>query len=93
MTLARWRSERLAVPERLCRFVRSEWPAATWDDAARLWKDACFAWLAEHPDSLPFGEHGGELDVLRAMILYRERNPSAQTWRPATHWTNGAPPD
>jgi hypothetical protein len=36
------------VPERLCRFVVSEWPGAKCPHAALdQWKEACAAWLAE----------------------------------------------
>lgn len=60
-----------AVPEQLCRFVRSEWSG---DDPVREWKAACLAWLAADPRRrLPFGEHGDPLDVLKeAYRLIRE---------------------
>ena len=37
----------VAVPERLCRFVRSEWPGAGCEhEALRMWERACLDWLA-----------------------------------------------
>jgi hypothetical protein len=51
------------------------------------------AWVAEHPDSLPFGEFGGWLDVMREAIRYRRDMPACpDEYRPAVHWTNGPPP-
>lgn len=64
------RRRRLAsgAPERLCRFVASEWPGACCPrSAAALWRRACLAWLAGEPGrSLPFGEHGDVVDVMSA---------------------------
>jgi hypothetical protein len=49
------------VPERLARYVPSEWPGGV-----REWKAAALAWLTANPGRrLPFGEHGDEVDVLR----------------------------
>ncbi len=69
--MARWRGPGEPVPERLARFVPSEWPGAG-ADAVRAWKTACLAWLDEDPARrLPFGEYGGPLDVLRESVRLR----------------------
>ncbi len=59
------------TPERLARFVASEWPGACPHEALDAWRAACLAWVADHPDSLPFGQYGGWLDVLREARRYR----------------------
>jgi hypothetical protein len=41
------------VPERLARFVRDEWPEATWDAAVKAWRNACADWLAADTDRAP----------------------------------------
>ena len=52
------------VPERLARFVESEWSGEA--DPVRAWKAAALAWLAADPARrLPFGTFGGPIDVLR----------------------------
>jgi hypothetical protein len=50
-------------PQRLCRFVESEWPG---DDPIGAWRDACLGWLREvEGRRLPFGEYGGSVDLFR----------------------------
>lgn len=88
-----WRRRRPgpAVPERLARFVASEWPdARCGHEALSLWADACAEWLAADSDAperpelhgpwwpagwsrrtLPFGEYGDAVDVLREWGTYR----------------------
>ncbi len=42
--------------------------------------------------SLPFGEHGDAIDVLRESGRYGEAMaPCPHEYRPAQHWTNGPP--
>lgn len=51
-----WRRRRAspAVPERLARFVASEWPSARCGhEAVALWAEACAAWLAAESDAPP----------------------------------------
>jgi hypothetical protein len=53
-------------PEELARYVESEWPG---DNPLGAWRDACLAWLRESPGrSLPFGEFGDSVDVLRECL-------------------------
>ena len=68
--MAKWlRTDRSAVPERLARFVASEWPGA---DPLSEWFAACVAWLREAPGrSLPFGEYGDSVDVIRECFRVR----------------------
>jgi hypothetical protein len=75
------------VPERLCRFVAAEWPGADCiHQALRDWEDACLAWVDEHPGSLPFGEYGCGIDVLREAGKYRDRMPLCPKERfPGSH--------
>jgi len=75
------------TPERLCRFVPSEWPDADCvHQALRDWEDACLAWVKEHPDSLPYGEHGDFIDVLREAAAYRHQMPLCPKERfPGSH--------
>ncbi len=56
-------------------------------DALRDWRRACLEWVKEHPgQSLPFGEHGDVIDVLRADIAYAYRMPPCpKRFRPAQH--------
>lgn len=44
--MARWRDMPAAVPERLARFVASEWPGACSHERVEAWKQACADWLA-----------------------------------------------
>jgi hypothetical protein len=56
--------------------VPSEWADADCvHQALRDWMAAGLAWVKEHPDSLPFGEHGDFIDVIREARAYRERMP------------------
>jgi hypothetical protein len=68
--MAKWRrTDPSAVPEELARFVAAEWPGA---DPIGQWRDAALAWLREDPGrSLPFGEHGDSIDVIRACYRLR----------------------
>jgi hypothetical protein len=51
-----------APPERLCRFVASEWP----DGGVDAWRVAALAWLDGDPARrLPFGEYGDAVAVFR----------------------------
>lgn len=69
--MARWRDgPGVAVPERLARFVPSEWSG---DDPLGQWKASCLAWLEANPGRrLPFGAYGGPIDVLRE--VYRVKH-------------------
>jgi len=89
----RRRPDRSGIPEELCRFVASEWPGAKCPhEALRMWQDECMAWVAVHPDSLPFGEFGGWLDVMREAIRYDRQMPACpHEHRPAQHWADGPP--
>lgn len=89
----RRRPDSSGVPEELCRFVASEWPGAGCPhEALQAWRDGCMAWVAVHPDSLPFGEFGGWLDVMREAIRYNRQMPACpHEYRPAQHWVNGPP--
>jgi hypothetical protein len=73
--VAKWlRTDVSAVPEVLARFVASEWPGA---DPLSDWRDACLSWLEGSPGrSLPFGEFGDSVDVIRE--CYRVRLEWAQ---------------
>jgi hypothetical protein len=67
LTRSRWRHDvdRLTdpPPQRLCRFVASDWPS---DDPIGAWRTACLEWLREvEGRRLPFGEHGDSVDVFR----------------------------
>jgi hypothetical protein len=54
---------RTPTPERLARFVPSEWPGAARVDQ---WREACLEWLrADSSRRLSFGEHGDAVDVIR----------------------------
>jgi hypothetical protein len=54
------------VPERLARYVPSEWPGGP-----REWKAAALGWLEANPGRrLPFGEFGDGLDVVRVAVRY-----------------------
>lgn len=83
----RGRPRDAGVPERLARFAASDWPDADCvHDALRDWRGACLEWVRAHPDSLPFGEHGDVIDVLRADIAYANRMPPCpKRYRPAQH--------
>jgi hypothetical protein len=53
------------IPERLARYVASEWPGGIGE-----WEAAALAWLREDDGrSLPFGEFGDSIDVLK--MVYR----------------------
>lgn len=57
------------MPPALARFDPADWPAAACAHAALdQWVMACLGWLEAQPDSLPFGQHGGWLDVFRAAV-------------------------
>jgi hypothetical protein len=78
------------VPERLARFIPGEWPGGCPHEALQAWRDGCMAWVAVHPDSLPFGEFGGWLDVMREAIRYNRQIPACpHEYRPAVHRVNG----
>ena len=50
------------APERLCRFVPSEWPGGSVD----AWRIAALEWLDADPRRrLPFGVVGDEVDAIR----------------------------
>lgn len=52
-----------AVPQKLARYVESEWPGP---DPLAQWRDACIRWLQEADGRrLPFGEYGDSVDVFR----------------------------
>ena len=75
--MAGWRRNVHAVPEQLARFVPSEWPdAACPHEALQHWWRAGIAWDKQHPDSLPFGERGDFIDVLREAGCIRRGMPS-----------------
>ena len=42
----RVRSREAGVPERLCRFVPSEWPGGCVHEQLEAWKQSCADWLA-----------------------------------------------
>ena len=42
----RVRPREAGVPERLCRFVPSEWPGGCVHEALDMWKQSCADWLA-----------------------------------------------
>jgi hypothetical protein len=75
--MAGWRRDARSVPERLARFVLSEWPGSCPHDALRQWQRACLAWLADEPDrrALRFGEYGDCIDVLREVGPLRRQLP------------------
>jgi len=57
-----------AVPEQLGRFVRSEWPGPSADDALAAWYRARLDWHDEHrypPPREHFSPLGTRLDILR----------------------------
>lgn len=84
------------VPEKLARFVASEWPdAKCWHEAVREWSRACLDWLAADPGrALPFGQNGDAIDALNEAGRYsRAVPPCPHEYRPAVHWTNGPPGD
>ena len=85
--MATWRRRTETVPKQLARFAPSDWPDADCiHDALRDWRGACLEWVKEHPDSLPFGEHGDVIDVLRADIAYAAGMPPCpKRRRPAQH--------
>ena len=90
--MASWRRGTEGVPERLARFVPSEWPGA-WcqHEALQRWQAAALAWEKQHPDSLPFGEHGDFIDVLREVGRLRRDMPAcSHEWRPASWQGRGA---
>ena len=61
--MAKWRRDRVAVPEQLARYAESEWPGT---DPLGAWRNACLEWLREDPDrQLPFGEYGDSVAVIR----------------------------
>lgn len=65
--MARWRRSFSDVPRGLCWYSAETFGPG--DSGVRAWKRAALAWLAEDPERrLPFGEHGGPLDVLRETI-------------------------
>jgi hypothetical protein len=75
--MAGWRRNVQAVPEELARFVPSEWPdAGCSHEALQQWWRAGIAWEKDHPDSLPFGEYGDFIDVLREAERIRRGMPS-----------------
>jgi hypothetical protein len=54
-----------APPEKLCRFVESEWRGG-WPDGLAEWRAAALAWLKADPARrLPFGQRGDLIDLLR----------------------------
>ena len=58
------------VPERLARFVASEWPGP---DPLGEWYTACVGWLRESPGrSLPFGEYGDSVDAIRECVRVKK---------------------
>lgn len=85
--MARWRRRSEGVPESLARFVPAEWPQADCiHQALRDWMHAGLAWVADHRDSLPFGEHGDGIDVIREAGKYRKQMPLSPKERfPGSH--------
>lgn len=88
------------MPERLCRFVPSEWPGGCPHEALEAWAGACADWLAADSARsggrwfaaggsrrrLPFGEFGDAVDVLREWGRYGEAMPPCpHEFRPATY--------
>jgi len=59
-----------AAPAELARFDPADWPGDTLHDRLLVWESACFAWLADHPDGLPFGYLGCRSDVRFAVVNY-----------------------
>lgn len=52
------------IPAELARFDPADWPT----DGVSGWSHAALRWLAEHRGrSLPFGEYGDVVDVLRVV--------------------------
>lgn len=51
--MRRHRPTGLAVPERLARFIVSEWPSGCEHEALELWFRACVDWLAEGSSATP----------------------------------------
>jgi hypothetical protein len=79
--VARWRDDDDPVPERLARFVASEWPGADVQDRAQAWGAACRAWLAGRPGRvLPCAPDGSPVDVRREVIAIAE-GASRRGWR------------
>lgn len=71
--MARRSSTREPTPERLARYVPSEWPGADPAERIRQWKASALAWLAADPARrLPFG---GPVDVLRAAVTLIRETP------------------
>lgn len=65
--MARWRRTFSDVPLELCWYSADVFGPG--DRGVRAWKASALAWLAEDPDRrLPFGDHGGVLDVLRETV-------------------------
>lgn len=69
-----------AAPERLCRFVPSEWPG---DVAAayEAWAQARLDWHREHIGHGRIGPLGDIVDVIRGNRAVRRQMPP----RPSTH--------
>jgi hypothetical protein len=63
----------LGVPERLARFVASEWPDA--DDPIQAWKEACADWLAEDSEREPHPGHTVQEDRWWLAAASRRRLP------------------
>ena len=75
--MAQWRRNVLAVPEELARFVPAEWPdAGCPHEALQRWRRSALDWERDHPDSLPFGEWGDAIDVMREAVRIRRGMPS-----------------
>jgi hypothetical protein len=57
--MATWRRDSRAVPERVARFVLSEWPGAHCPhEAVRQWEAACADWLAADSTRTPRSDAG-----------------------------------
>ncbi len=71
--MAKFRDDRDPVPERLARFVLSEW-AGDMQASTAAWGAACRRWLADHPGRvLPFAEDPVEVrqEVIRVRMSAR----------------------
>jgi hypothetical protein len=85
--MATWRRQSQAVPERLARFVESEWAGRCRHERHWAYTEACLEWLrADRGRALPFGEHGDAIDVLReSEAMCRRDLPCPHEYRPAQY--------
>jgi hypothetical protein len=82
--VARFRDDHGGLPERLARFVLSEWPGDV-SEATHAWGAACRAWLTANPGrvlphSVDILEVRQETIRLRAELLRAAREDEDGSW-------------